>query len=323
MRRQTTGSRAFTLVELLAVITIIVLLVSLLVPLLTSARELARRAQCSANLHNIAAAGLGFAAMHDGRGPGNAERGWLGSTVSGSSMTWVEILNAEYYKSPTVVRGIWSWPLPKGLLTCPNIQLYNNRWYRCPYAWNSDAAGGDFMDANSGQWDTAHPLEVDPNFPHDTVYGKAVDPGSVPWSVQPYYTAMDKTYPTYNGTLAYYNLGARLTNFPNPSYTYLLIESDQWGGFSGYSGWATNPPATVINANARPGTVEGPNGEPPWDGAPGGGGDFYGFRHTRPSDYSVYQEKVTACFAFVDGHVDIMNANVPDQNKYQRFAFKP
>ncbi len=45
--------RAFTLVELLVVISIIALLVSMLVPTLSRIREMTRRTVCGANLHNL------------------------------------------------------------------------------------------------------------------------------------------------------------------------------------------------------------------------------------------------------------------------------
>jgi hypothetical protein len=222
----------------------------------------------------------------------------------------------EYFKRPAIGRG--------GLY-CPSYKIYGGRLYRGPYSWNSDAAGGGFVDGNAGEWDkpTGHNRNIDPNYPHEYRYGRSVDPGQLPVSIQPMYTAMDKAYNTCYWRLAWYNLGAKLSKFSNPSYTYMLIEADGWGSFSGSTTWAANPPGTVINANPAGTRIEGPGGEPPWDGSPGGPGDFYGFRHTRPAEFGRYQAKVTACFTFLDGHVEVMNANVPDQNKYARFAFDP
>ncbi len=58
------SKRAFTLIELLIVIAIIALLVSILLPSLSRAKALARRAVCSSNIRNLQLANVGYAEEH-------------------------------------------------------------------------------------------------------------------------------------------------------------------------------------------------------------------------------------------------------------------
>lgn len=69
MKNAHLSRRGFTLVELLVVIGIIALLISILLPALSAAREQANRTKCAANLHNWGQTCFAFAADHKGAFP--------------------------------------------------------------------------------------------------------------------------------------------------------------------------------------------------------------------------------------------------------------
>lgn len=77
--------RAFTLVELLVVISIIALLIALLLPALQAARDIARQIQCQSNLRQAHLVHMVYAEDHDGRLPAQWDGGrtWLGQLEDG------------------------------------------------------------------------------------------------------------------------------------------------------------------------------------------------------------------------------------------------
>jgi prepilin-type N-terminal cleavage/methylation domain-containing protein/prepilin-type processing-associated H-X9-DG protein len=74
MRRE--KGNAFTLIELLVVIFIIALLIGILIPVLSAAKERANRVKCSANLRAIGQAEFAYAADNVGKYPRVRAAGW-------------------------------------------------------------------------------------------------------------------------------------------------------------------------------------------------------------------------------------------------------
>lgn len=94
MNRNTTKIiNGFTLIELLVVIAIIALLLSILLPSLNMAKDIAKRIGCSANLRSLAMAAIFYTDDNDGLVPsstntwvdnGITRGGWVGQTSSGA-----------------------------------------------------------------------------------------------------------------------------------------------------------------------------------------------------------------------------------------------
>ena len=126
--------RAFTLAELLVVIGIIAVLVSILLPTLHQAREMARQTQCASNVASICHAMTEYASANDGALP----------MPPGSSDVWPGDPEIAYFFFPAnsgqiefvhgaVIRYLGSKQLAQRTMRCPNaVDLAN---YSYPLNW--------------------------------------------------------------------------------------------------------------------------------------------------------------------------------------------
>ena len=137
--------RAFTLVELLAVIALVGVLAALLIPALEQGREAARAAACATNLRQLAAAALSYAADHGGEFP------WGMRIEGGETACWDFITGGDKVRPGLIWERIPECASGR-VLQCPSFVGGNANWrgdpytgynYNCSYVGKVEGDSGD------------------------------------------------------------------------------------------------------------------------------------------------------------------------------------
>ena len=120
--RKTSVKKAFTLIEMLVVIAIIMVLAGMIFPAIKGARERSREVLCKNNLKQLQVAALSYAINTDGYLPSSkSDDSWLESRTPNkwtqSAVGWIDWVNyAPHDNSPGDKRpGETPWWGPKGL----------------------------------------------------------------------------------------------------------------------------------------------------------------------------------------------------------------
>jgi prepilin-type N-terminal cleavage/methylation domain-containing protein len=130
---------AFTLVELLVVISIISLLLSILMPTLSKAREIAKNVVCTSNLKSIGTSIIVYTMSNDNLLPPGAVCIESKDRNGNGHLYWSDV--ALETSDKTGINYAAMRP-PKGVINCPSKKFVQERnWGKYGYGWNFDYFG--------------------------------------------------------------------------------------------------------------------------------------------------------------------------------------
>lgn len=149
----------FTLIELLVVIAIIALLVSILLPSLNKAKELARKSVCFSNMKSLGTAAYLYQSEYDGIVPhGRNQHDNSFDPVTQPYANWkyllafytgVEVQSGASFDNGQLEHGIYNCPSQKDG-NCGNAAMGDKGFYG-GYAWNNWSLGHEYEGGSHGR----------------------------------------------------------------------------------------------------------------------------------------------------------------------------
>lgn len=156
MYRSQRGLPAFTLVELLVVISIISLLIAILLPSLAAARKSARRAQCMSQMRQVGLGAAIYATDFKDRYPVTPYSVNSGNSTAGDDMCWNNVVKSGVTTPGPNVTGWYQFRIlghiPNKAISCPalgsasgvnNILTDMGTKYRMAYGYRYNSIEGN------------------------------------------------------------------------------------------------------------------------------------------------------------------------------------
>ncbi len=214
--------RAFTLIELLVVIAVIAVLVSLLLPTLSKAREAGRAVQCLSNLKNCAIIVQTYADESKGYSPAI---GWPYDRAP----NWAVVIQNSAGQASNLASETRP---PRSVLVCPSASAFHGRAMLRTYAINATGHAGQPGDA-----DTFEPAAGDPNpLPTHVRLDRAKFPSTTP-------LLTDSTSPPQGALTTPTLLCASLIDFRQPA----MVDARLGKYHASNQGWQ----ACMLDTSAR------------------------------------------------------------------------